>query len=109
MTIVPGYRDCDKYFPVEHVDSTFTILEGIKTDSKLKFVRYVRNIEYVEVTMRADHIDRMLEHISDRVVARFPERMAVGLTHLLRHEAEFIRYIGGMVRVKKGFATGETI
>lgn len=109
MTIVPGYRDCDKYFPVEHVDDTFTILEGRETDSKLKFVRYVKEIDYLEVTMRNEFIDEMLKHISDRVVKRFKNRMAVGVTHLHRHEVEFIRHIGGFVKVKKGYATGEAM
>ncbi len=109
ITIVPGYHDCNKYFPVEHLDGLYTIVEGRTAPSKLKFVRYARNIEYIEVTMRSDLIDRMLEYISDRVVVRFPERMAVGLTHLHQHELDFIRYLGGMVRKKKGLATGEMV
>lgn len=46
MTIVPGYHDCDKYFPVSSLTKNFTIVEGRQTDDGLKFVRYVRTSKW---------------------------------------------------------------
>lgn len=41
MTIVPGYHDCDRFFPVQYLTKHFKIVEG-RQSGELKFVTYQR-------------------------------------------------------------------
>lgn len=49
MTIVPDYYDCDRKFPVDKIDNSFTIVEGHE-ENGLKFVRYARNVYWYELS-----------------------------------------------------------
>lgn len=41
LTIVPGYHNCDRFFPITYLSKYFTILNG-REEGELKFLTYKR-------------------------------------------------------------------
>lgn len=99
MTIVPGYHECDRHFPVDKLDD-FSIVEG-REEGDLKFVRYSRNITWYRLHTRDMHLmTRVQMHFMGKNVIEEtnPQRRTIVVNALTREEHEALELAGVTIR-----------
>lgn len=104
MTIVPGTYTTNKKFPVYELSKRYTITEGHETESGIKFVRYVRNVDYY--TFHTSNI-QYLENLDSlfKQTGRFVSRThsTVTFVNAKDEELDYLQQVG-RITTRKGLA-----